>query len=230
MSIKKKQKQKILSAAKLVIKEKGIFNFTFSELSKASGVPNTSLHRIFKSKDDLLCSIFIERLKKQMLVMDYIDKSQLTAKEKIITHVYYAYFSIKESKDSVGDRFLITNHSLYKNASQKIIDEFEGLIQTLNYKVYSRYTSLKDTGIICVSSATIKNQIVAIHVISRGLAALAKDRYAPRGILKLKFVVNMLLPTLEELEWRAGPNSKYDIRNIHVMINTLSDNEFEALL
>ncbi|RTR33579.1 TetR/AcrR family transcriptional regulator [Shewanella atlantica] len=217
---------KIISAAEVLIDEKGVFDFSFKELSKLSGVSNGSLYREFQSKDELLCTIFTNKLKKHIQVMDYLHQAELTGKEKIISHVYYTYFSIKNDEASVADRFLITNYALYKNARPEFTDEMKKHIEILTNKFLYQYTSLKESKIINASLTQAKRQMIYMQIVTRGLNVIAGNRYTPKRKIKLDMLIPLLTPILDDLEWTPGPSSEYDINKIQVTVNTLSDKGF----
>lgn len=227
--VKTDKAAKIISAAEKLIHDKGMFDFSFKELCALSGVSNGSLYREFQSKDEILCTIFTNKLKKHIVKLDYLQQADLTGKEKIISHTYYTYFSIKNEESYVADRFLLTNYALYKNARPEFLDEMKTSIEILSNKLLYQYTSLKELGVINASLSKIKRQMIYMQIVTRGLNVIAANRYTVKRKMKLDAIIPLLTPILEELDWKPGPSSEYDLNKIITTVNTLSDNGFVSI-
>lgn len=59
---KAEKRQAILDGAVQVFAEKGFFNATVAEIARAAGVADGTIYLYFKSKDDLLLSVFDEKM------------------------------------------------------------------------------------------------------------------------------------------------------------------------
>jgi TetR/AcrR family fatty acid metabolism transcriptional regulator len=59
---KAEKRQSILEGAVRVFAEKGFFNATVAEIARAAGVADGTIYLYFKSKDDLLLSVFDEKM------------------------------------------------------------------------------------------------------------------------------------------------------------------------
>ncbi|WP_088186249.1 TetR/AcrR family transcriptional regulator [Desulfosporosinus sp. FKA] len=85
--------QAILDAATEAFAEYGFFNSQISKIAKLAGVADGTIYLYFKNKEDILISLFTERMGKFIIeVLQEIEKCQ-TAKERLLriikTHLRY---------------------------------------------------------------------------------------------------------------------------------------------
>jgi TetR/AcrR family fatty acid metabolism transcriptional regulator len=83
-SIKKERKrQKILTSAIKVFAKKGFYKTRIKEIAKLASVADGTIYLYFKNKDDILISIFDDRIDKLNEKMEEISQGELTSSEKI---------------------------------------------------------------------------------------------------------------------------------------------------
>lgn len=83
-SIKKERKrQRILTSAIRVFAKKGFYKTRIKEIAKLSSVADGTIYLYFKNKDDILISIFDDRMDKLNEKMEEISGRDLTSSDKI---------------------------------------------------------------------------------------------------------------------------------------------------
>jgi TetR/AcrR family fatty acid metabolism transcriptional regulator len=83
-SIKKERKrQKILTSAIRVFAKKGFYNTRIKEIAKLASVADGTIYLYFKNKDDILISIFDDRMDKLNEKMEEISHGDMTSSDKI---------------------------------------------------------------------------------------------------------------------------------------------------
>ncbi len=89
MAAKKKdrksdKRERILAAAITVFAKNGFYDTRVSEIAKAAGVADGTIYLYFKNKDDVLVSIFSERIEQLIDVLTRIaDREDKTPEQKI---------------------------------------------------------------------------------------------------------------------------------------------------
>ncbi len=83
-SIKKeKKRQKILASAIRVFAKKGFYKTRIKEIAKMASVADGTIYLYFKNKDDILISIFDDRIDKMNEKMEEISERELNSSDKI---------------------------------------------------------------------------------------------------------------------------------------------------
>lgn len=220
----------MLVHARELISEHGIFQFTFSELSKVSGVPKTTLMRQFKTKDELLCALQTNSLKRQLEVFEFIENKSYTVKERIVAYCYFSYFSARKSTYCAADNFLLTNEALYKNCRKERLDELLNYIEKARVKLFELLTKPIEAKVAEARAKELKIMILEIQMVARGLSAFGANNFSHSSTLKPEFVLGMVTPILNKLNWLVSDENESDLRNIKTIINTLSDRGYESFI
>ena len=77
------KRERILQAAISVFADKGFYDTRVSEIAKAAGVADGTIYLYFENKDDVLISIFQDRIEKLLEILGEIAKSDRKVEEKV---------------------------------------------------------------------------------------------------------------------------------------------------
>ena len=80
---KEKKRQKILSAAIKIFARKGFYNARIKEIAKLARVADGTIYLYFKNKDDILISLFADRMDKLNEKMAEISRRPISTADKI---------------------------------------------------------------------------------------------------------------------------------------------------
>lgn len=82
------KRERILDAAERVFAERGFFTARVSEIARAAGVADGTIYLYFKSKDDLLISLFESRMEQVTDRMRDAMQAHDTASDKLMAFVH----------------------------------------------------------------------------------------------------------------------------------------------
>src|SRR5215213_1510633 len=96
------KRERILSAAERVFARRGFFAARVSEIAKEAGVADGTIYLYFKSKDDLLISLFETRMERvnQMLAAAIADET--SPKQNLLTFIY-TYLDLVRDQPAVAE-------------------------------------------------------------------------------------------------------------------------------
>lgn len=77
------KRERILQAAIRVFAEKGFYATRVSEIAKAAGVADGTIYLYFENKDDVLVSIFNDRIGQLLEVLDKVVKSDRSIEDRV---------------------------------------------------------------------------------------------------------------------------------------------------
>jgi len=77
------KRERILQAAISVFAKKGFYDTRVSEIAKAAGVADGTIYLYFENKDDVLISIFQDRIEKLLEILGDIAESDRKVEEKV---------------------------------------------------------------------------------------------------------------------------------------------------
>lgn len=85
------KRRRIIDAAVKVFAEKGFFGSKVSEIAEAAGVADGTIYLYFKSKDDILISLFSEKMseivKQLQAILSEIDDPETKMRRYVIEHL-----------------------------------------------------------------------------------------------------------------------------------------------
>jgi TetR/AcrR family fatty acid metabolism transcriptional regulator len=93
------KRQRIIKAATKVFADFGFFNAKISQIAQIAGVADGTIYLYFKSKDDLLITIFEEEMSKVIELQISRLKTSTTAIDKLITFAKNHAFIVTENFD-----------------------------------------------------------------------------------------------------------------------------------
>jgi len=77
------KRERILQAAVSVFAKKGFYDTRVSEIAKAAGVADGTIYLYFENKDDVLISIFQDRIEKLLEILGEVAASDRSIEEKV---------------------------------------------------------------------------------------------------------------------------------------------------
>jgi TetR/AcrR family fatty acid metabolism transcriptional regulator len=77
------KRERILQAAISVFAQKGFYDTRVSEIAKAAGVADGTIYLYFENKDDVLISIFQDRIEKLLEILGEVAASDRSIEEKV---------------------------------------------------------------------------------------------------------------------------------------------------
>ncbi|WAA10207.1 TetR/AcrR family transcriptional regulator [Fervidibacillus albus] len=84
MKTEKPKYKQIIDAAVITIAEKGYHQCQVSKIAKQAGVADGTIYLYFKNKEDILISVFREKLRQFVDSLDGVIKEKKTASEKLL--------------------------------------------------------------------------------------------------------------------------------------------------
>ncbi len=77
------KRERILQAATKVFAQKGFYATRVSEIAKAAGVADGTIYLYFQNKDDVLISIFEDRIGRLLEILQGVVESEASAEEQV---------------------------------------------------------------------------------------------------------------------------------------------------
>lgn len=135
-----KYRQQVLKAARELIIEKGVFEFSMRDLAKASELSVGTLYREVRNKDDLLLLGAAENIRRHGLGLSQVKSLGLNGAEQLMFHIGFAPYCIDfvdfdMNKDDMGTNFLLGNCDLVSRASPEIVEELKTYFQQYRQQV-----------------------------------------------------------------------------------------------
>ncbi len=87
VSEKSDKRDRILRAAEIVFSQRGFYNARVSEIAREAGVADGTIYLYFKSKDDLLYSLFEARMTQVNRALSEAVDAQATPQDKLRTFI-----------------------------------------------------------------------------------------------------------------------------------------------
>ncbi|QIZ75777.1 TetR/AcrR family transcriptional regulator [Ferrimonas lipolytica] len=220
MNLSRNQTLKIVVACKKLIKEHGVFKFTFSQLSQESGISTGVLHRNIKSKDDLMILNFITVVDSHIKLVEDLIESDLNHQEQFICHISYPAFfgSLYESHGGVN--FLGANPGLIKNAQPEFIELLAGAFSELslvNNRVFNEIFPVNS------SDRNLTHKALRhAFFISRGAAVASCNRFISKNTTSIDLVMEIVHDVIKPLEWPQG-HTEVSYKKIKNYMRNISD-------
>ena len=96
------KRERILDAAERVFARAGFFSARVSEIAKEAGVADGTIYLYFKSKDDLLISLFESRMEAVNQMLAEAVAAETSPRAKLLAFVY-AYLDLVRRQPSVAE-------------------------------------------------------------------------------------------------------------------------------
>lgn len=127
---KAEKRQAILHGAVRVFADKGFFNATVAEIARAAGVADGTIYLYFKSKDELLLSVFDEKMQ---LLCDAAREATLHSPtaSQALRQVVELHFAAVESNPSVAAVLIVElrqSSAFVRDADKPRLTEYLNLI------------------------------------------------------------------------------------------------------
>lgn len=91
-----------MAAAEIVFAERGFFNARVAEIAREAGVADGTIYLYFKSKDDLLISVFEARMERVNTVLAGAIAEHQSTSDKLTAFVH-AYFDLVREQPAVAE-------------------------------------------------------------------------------------------------------------------------------
>jgi TetR/AcrR family fatty acid metabolism transcriptional regulator len=96
------KRERILEAAERVFARSGFFAARVSEIAKEAGVADGTIYLYFKSKDDLLISLFETRMERVNQLLAAAIADETSPKQKLLTFIY-TYLDLVRDQPAVAE-------------------------------------------------------------------------------------------------------------------------------
>jgi TetR/AcrR family fatty acid metabolism transcriptional regulator len=99
MARNRNKKELIINAAIKVFAEKGFYNAKVSDVARCAGVADGTIYLYFKSKDDLLISLFESKMEQILQRFSSLSNTKINADKKIKKFIDLYFEMIEEDQD-----------------------------------------------------------------------------------------------------------------------------------
>src|SRR5690625_4478111 len=122
--------KQIIDAAVTVIAENGYHASQVSKIAKEAGVADGTIYLYFKNKDDVLISIFDDRIRKLIELLERLTSEAKTTEERLrsIIEVQLGLFEGERELAEVVTVNLRQSSKLLKQYASPLFNEYLGLI------------------------------------------------------------------------------------------------------
>ncbi|GAA4888211.1 TetR/AcrR family transcriptional regulator [Ferrimonas pelagia] len=219
---------KVTRSVPPLIRQKGLANFSLSDVIKASGVPRTVFYRLFSSKDDVLAHTYLS------LVLDRIELTREVVssfggghRDKIV--LFYCVKLLSKPTRCLIDsglNFYPSNKNLWNNANEEILSEIRCALLTLRNFNVSLFTMAIDSGDLSESKEDVRDIIHDMMIFELGYIAYISSRDLLRSNSDLKEleVFNKLFDAIGAYAW-AGCSDKGSVELYEEVMGMLSLSE-----
>ena len=122
---KNNRKQQIIKAAIKVFAHKGFYNANVSDVAREAGIADGTIYLYFKSKDDLLISLFETKMEEILLKFNKTMQPDISPQDKLIQFMCL-HFQLIEEDQNLADVFQVelrqSSKFLKDYHNQKFID------------------------------------------------------------------------------------------------------------
>lgn len=124
------KRERILRAAIKVFAKHGFYATRVSEIAKEAGVADGTIYLYFKNKDDVLISIFDDRIRKLIELLERLTSEAKTTEERLrsIIEVQLGLFEGERELAEVVTVNLRQSSKLLKQYASPLFNEYLGLI------------------------------------------------------------------------------------------------------
>ncbi|GAA4881869.1 TetR/AcrR family transcriptional regulator [Ferrimonas pelagia] len=113
------KKEKILDLAAAALTQHGAIGFRFSDLAKQAGCSNTTLYKIFSSKEDLLVELFTLNMKHaNTLVEQALELQEVSLRSRLLlAYLIEPCWSVTNQNTTIWINFIANHNSLVHQAN-----------------------------------------------------------------------------------------------------------------
>ena len=199
------KRERILQAAISVFAEKGFYDTRVSEIAKAAGVADGTIYLYFENKDDVLVSIFEDRIEQLLQILQKIATSERPIEEKIRKMVGIQLGLLEEQRD------LAEVITVNLRQSSRLLKQYAA-------PLFTRYLEVIAGMIASGQKAGVFRQDVSPRVTARALwgaldglaltwALGADDEQSPHPLALRKAAIQLTELFLDGLRARTGGGS-----------------------
>ncbi|SDI35460.1 DNA-binding transcriptional regulator, AcrR family [Ferrimonas sediminum] len=170
-------RQQVLEAARALVIEKGLFEFSMRDLAKAAGLSVGSLYREVRNKDDLLLLAAAENIRRHGLGLNQSKALGLNSAEQVMFQIGFApycidFVSFDLNNDDMGTGFLLDNCGLVGQASAEIVAELKDHFQLYRLQVDGLIDSLIEQQALANDKARAMEVVADLSIVCRGTRVL----------------------------------------------------------
>ncbi|RTR31689.1 TetR/AcrR family transcriptional regulator [Shewanella atlantica] len=170
-----KYRQQVLKAARELIIEKGLFEFSMRDLAKATGLSVGSLYREVRNKDDLLLLGAAENIRRHGMGLNQVKTLGLNSAEQIMFQIGFAPYCIDfvdMDSDNMGTNFLLSNCDLVGRATPETVEELQGYFKQYRQQVVDLVDGLIHEQAFSNDKALAMEVIADLSILCRGTRVL----------------------------------------------------------
>ncbi len=125
--IQKEREEYIFQITEEILSEKGFYDMSMDEVAARVGISKVTLYKHFKSKEDLVFSVFYRDFQQFLQNLDKLIMTDLPLQEKIesIIHASILNFSQKDSDFSLPFISSLSELPLFLKSKKKDIEQLE---------------------------------------------------------------------------------------------------------
>ncbi|WOT06790.1 TetR/AcrR family transcriptional regulator [Shewanella youngdeokensis] len=225
-----KYRKVIIKAARKLIIDKGIFDFSMRDLVNETTLSTGTVYREVRNKEDILVWMFAESVGASVEQHLWLDKDeQLTAAEKIVCAFGYAAYAAELFENPTGTNFLGSNFGLIRRASQDAIDGAKLAIAKTHAQSYELFKKNCFIETDCTDELIIREAFSDLLVIGRGLLVLNNSFVYKPDYITVQKLCRLSRLVLAELSWHDG-QQEIDDKKVNFALKTLLDNTHNPLL
>ncbi len=163
-----KYRQQVLKAARALIIEKGLFEFSMRDLAKATELSVGTLYREISNKDDLLLLMATDNIRLHGLGLNQAKPLGLNGAEQLMFLIGFAPYSTDFIDYDMGTDFLTSNCDLVRRATPKVVEELKAYFQQHRQQVDALLDGLIDERAFTDSKARAMEVTVDLTILCRG--------------------------------------------------------------
>lgn len=163
-----KYRQQVLKAARELIIEKGIFEFSMRDLTRASGLSVGTLYREIRNKDDLLLLMSAENIRLHGFGLNQTKPLGLSAAEQIMYLIGYAPYSTDFINFDPESDVLICDCDLVTRATTSAMEEFKVYLRQHRQQVEDLVDTLIDRHVFIDNKAHVMEVTADLMILCRG--------------------------------------------------------------
>ncbi|WP_417348508.1 TetR/AcrR family transcriptional regulator [Ferrimonas sp.] len=185
-------RQQVFEAARTLVAEKGLLEFSMRDLAKASQISVGTLYREISNKDDLVLLMAADNVRRHGVGLDSALEFGLNPAEQMMFLIGFApycidFANLDASQDpNVGTDFLVGNCDLVAQATAEAIEEFQASFRHYRQQVDELVSRLSDGSAFSDSKERAKEVAMDLSILCRGTRVMRIMR------TNLKFRANQI--------------------------------------
>ncbi|MBY6106384.1 hypothetical protein KUW19_07730 [Ferrimonas balearica] len=222
-ALRKREETVVASSLKLM-RECGHFDITYGKISDITGIPSTTIYRMFPRKSDLLacCTIYIVNSLPQ--IFKRINKMRLTAKEKLCVFSCFPYYCCSISNEVFDVVFSGANSVFLSECSGEAKLRLTGAIKSLYVRRKEFFDQQVEQGIKHPEMINPKILYRHLTILSRGASHLGYLKSFGINECELEDILEITMSVLDSLNWN-NEHQRFDRHLVCAALRTLSDRE-----